>query len=62
MTVKELKNKIKDFPDDMDVMIEKNNDEFHFGLLQSAKSQEVIFESGDNKDAEIECLVLSDEI
>ena len=62
MTVKQLKDAIKDFPDDMDVMIEKTDDEFHFGLLESAQIKEVTFQSSEEEEAEQGVVVLSDEI
>lgn len=48
MTVKELKEKIKDLPDDMQVIIRKNDYDGLTGLLKSA-------------DVQFEELVLSDE-
>lgn len=64
MTVKELKEKIKDLPDSTDVMIEKTNDEFHLSLLEKAEVKECTFaeESSLKVLGKEKCLVLSDEI
>lgn len=43
MTVKELKEKINDFPDDMEVMLEQTKEEFKYGLLNTIKVNEESF-------------------
>ncbi|PQL89612.1 hypothetical protein [Apibacter sp. wkB309] len=43
MTVKELKEKINDLPDDMEVMLEQTKEEFKYGLLNTIKVNEELF-------------------
>lgn len=43
MTIKELKEKIKDLPDDMEVMLEQTKEEFKYGLLNTIKVNEELF-------------------
>lgn len=43
MTVKELKEKINDLPDDMEVMLEQTKEEFKYGLLNTIKVKEELF-------------------
>jgi len=63
MTIKELKAKIKDLPDNMDVMIVKSNDEFKYSLCETANTEEVNFgEEHGVVMATDACLVISDEI
>jgi hypothetical protein len=59
MTVKELKEKIKDLPDNLDVFISQNNDEFEFSLLNGAVVGELPFSDDDLKASE-DCLLLRD--
>lgn len=61
MTVKQLKEAIKDAPDDMDVFIEKTNDEHQLTLLEKAVVMEVQFSDGKLK-AHDDSVVLSDEL
>jgi len=43
MTIKELKEKIKDLPDHMDVFVDERLTEFRYGLVNSAKVKEINF-------------------
>lgn len=43
MTIKELKEKINDLPDDMEVMLEQTKEEFKYGLLNTIKVNEELF-------------------
>ena len=43
MTIKELKEKIKDLPDSMDVFVDERLTEFEYGLLNSAELKEVFY-------------------
>lgn len=67
MTVKQLKEKIQNLPDTMEVfMDERLTDEFKYGLVNSAKALKILFyDSGDptNKDVQAydEVLILSEE-
>lgn len=63
MNVRELKEKLNKYPDAMDVFIEKQNDDFHFSLLDSVSEQEITFTGAGIKkkdEAKDMCLVLSD--
>lgn len=67
MTVKELKQVIKDLPDSMEVFLdERLTDEFKYGLVNSAEVKNILFyDSGDpdNKDVQAydNVLILSEE-
>lgn len=61
MTKKQLIEKMKDFPDNMDIFIEKTNDEFHFSLLENALTKKVSFSDGKLKGKE-KVIVLTDEV
>lgn len=61
MTVKQLKKAIEDLPDNMDVMIEKYEDEFNIHLLESATVKICKF-IGEKVEPKEKCLILSDEI
>lgn len=43
MNIKELKEKIKDLPDHMEVFIHQDNDEFHLAQVETAKVIEASF-------------------
>lgn len=43
MTIKELKEKIKDLPDYMDVFVDERLTEFRYGLVNSAEVREINF-------------------
>lgn len=43
MTIKELKEKIKDLPDHMDVFVDERLTEFRYGLVNSAEVKEINF-------------------
>lgn len=65
MTVKELKDKIANMPDDMDVMIEQTNDESRYNMAHVAEERQVTFmdeEMDQSEWATIPCLVITDEI
>ena len=63
MNIKELKAKIKDLPDNMDVMIVQSDNGFMYSLGQSAKVEEINFGEGDGITlATDKCLVISDDI
>lgn len=60
MNKRELLEAIKDVPDNMDIFIEKTDDEFHLSGLNSATVKLCTFSDGKLKGKE-NCLVLSDE-
>jgi len=63
MTVKQLKEKIKDLPDHMDVFIHQENQEFGLSLLEDAKVITASFsEDSGPVLAKDEVLRLTDEI
>lgn len=43
MTVKELKNKLNEYPDNMDVFIDERLTEFTYGLANSVKMKKINF-------------------
>lgn len=59
MTIKELKEIIKDLPDNMDVFIGERISEFTYGLVNSARLREIHFY--DDSDPENEDLHGSEE-
>lgn len=63
MTVKELKELIKDLPDTMDIFIDERFTEFKYGLVNSATVREINFMKDVNIDAtdSYEALVLSED-
>ena len=67
MTVKQLKEKIQNLPDTMEVfMDERLTDEFKYGLVNSAKVLKILFyDSGDSTNEDVqaydEVLILSEE-
>jgi hypothetical protein len=61
MTVGELKEKLNSIPDNMDVMIEKIDQEFNLSLLENAEVKKCTFRDG-KVWAKDDCLVLSDEV
>jgi len=58
MDIKELKEKITNLPDHMDVMIETPDAEFDYSLLNTAEIMNITFRDGRLK-AEDKCLVLA---
>ncbi|MDI3319148.1 hypothetical protein [Pinibacter soli] len=60
MTVKELKQKLHQLPDHMDVFIKQVNDEYPVSLVAVAEKININFSDG-HYSAKDECLVLSDE-
>lgn len=65
MTIKQLKEAIKDLPDYMDVMIRQENDEYGFSLAENAQPQVVTFFTHEDlaeEYAEDVCFVITDEI
>lgn len=64
MTVKELKEKLENAPDNMDVFIAERTTEFGYGLLESAGVQEIPFmEDPDGEEmSRGDIFALSDEI
>ena len=61
MTVKELKQKIQDLPDNMDVFIQQTDWEFKCGLLTVAEPKDIDFVLEDVETATETCLLLTDE-
>lgn len=63
MTVKQLKEKLKHHPDNMDVFMAERKTEFAYGLLNSVKTKRIGF--SEDPDGEIEatelCLILDEE-
>lgn len=43
MTVKQLKEKLAQYPDDMDVFVAERKTEFTYGLVNSVRKDEIIF-------------------
>lgn len=43
MTVKELKQKLTEYPDNMEVFIAPRVSEFYYGLLNTVRSKEINF-------------------
>lgn len=69
MTVKELKQKLENIPDNMDVMVMQTVDEFGFSLCEVAEVREVTFveDESDLGDegalhAKTDCFVITDEL
>ncbi|MCT4054971.1 hypothetical protein HZP82_15790 [Elizabethkingia anophelis] len=66
MTVKQLKEKIENLPDNMDVFIGERVTEYSYGLVNSAEVKTILFydmDDPDNEDiqAKDEVLVLTEE-
>ncbi|MDV3474572.1 MULTISPECIES: hypothetical protein [Elizabethkingia] len=66
MTVKQLKEKIENLPDNMDVFIGERVTEYSYGLVNSAEVRNILFydmDDPDNEDiqAKDEVLVLTEE-
>lgn len=64
MTVKELKQQLDKYPDNMDVFLSERKTEFAFGLLNSIYSEEVMFVDGptdDDGESPKEIVVILDE-
>lgn len=70
MDIKELKEKIKDLPDTMDVMILQTNDDFQNSMAESAEVRAITFSEEEISDDDlpeqewpvVDCLVISDQI
>lgn len=60
MNIKELKEKIANIPDHMDVFIRQVNDEFACAYVNSAEVKSVKF-IGEKEEPHDDCFVLSDE-
>lgn len=60
MTIKDLKNKIKDLPDNMEVLINQTDDQFNYSGLNSVTEVDVRFSDGDTY-AYDKSIILSDE-
>ena len=61
MNIKELKEIIKDLPDNMDVFIAERITEFSYGLVNSAYTKEILFydeEDSENEDLQAKDTVL----
>lgn len=64
MTIKQLKEAIKDLPDNMDVMIHQTWDESPMSMVEQITVQDVTFGSEDIDEKEWateKCLVLTDD-
>ena len=48
MTVKELKNELEKYPDNMDIFIAERKTEFSYGLLNSVESKVIGFVESPN--------------
>lgn len=59
MNIGELKEKIKDLPDSMDVFIEQTNDEFRCSIVNEANVLELVFSDGKLKGSEV-CFLITD--
>ncbi len=62
MNIKELKEKIKDLPDLMDVFLDKDDGEFSLQLLERAEVKDCKFTGDGVQTTREKCLVLTDEI
>lgn len=54
MTVKQLKEKLNEYPDEMDVFMAERKTEFAYGLLNSVKQKKIGF--SEEEDGEIEVM------
>lgn len=63
MTVKELKLKLNEFPEDMDVFIDERVTEFTYGLANSARIKEINFaeEPGGEVESRDKVVIISEE-
>lgn len=62
MTVKELKNKLDQFPDSMEVFLAERKTEFQYGLLNSVSDAEINFkEDTDGEVLATDTVVILDE-
>jgi hypothetical protein len=61
MTVRELREALKDKPDTMDVVICQVNDEYRFSLLEAVELKEVDFVDGEVR-APAQVVILTDEL
>lgn len=65
MNVKELKEKLAEYPDTMEVFVAERKTEFAYGLVNSVRSQEITFaEKPDFEDGDLqakETVVIIDE-
>lgn len=52
MNVKEIKEKLSQYPDTMDVFIAERKTEFTYGLVNSVRSQEIMFTENPDFDDE----------
>lgn len=65
MTKKELLEKMAPFPDDMDIMIYQNSDEYGYVSAETVEVREVNFSAPEipkKEWAKIPCIIISDEI
>ncbi len=65
MTIKELKNAIKDLPDHMDVLVHQEYDESYFSMSESCNVRKITFQDEEmdpEEWAEVECFCITDEI
>jgi len=64
MNIKQLKEKIKDLDEDMDVVIEKDDTEFSISPAEAAQIRRVKFSEGRRPGpvAYVKCLVISDSL
>lgn len=60
MTVKELKQKLENLPENLEVFIEQNNSEFQYSLSNSVSDMVIEFSDGDLK-AEDTVVVIRDD-
>lgn len=62
MTIKELKNKIKDLPDYMDVYIRQTDDEYSISYVEDARVIEAIFvEDTGEEEVKDDVLLITDD-
>lgn len=60
MTIKDLKEKIENLPDDMQVGVNKDNTDFEITHAEDAKAQTVNWIHGDESEEEIKIFVIQD--
>lgn len=56
MTVKELKEKLAEYPDNMDVFVAERKTEFAYGLINSVRIEEITFAENPDFDVDEEVL------
>lgn len=65
MTVKQLREALEKYPDNMDVFMSERKTEFRYGLVNSVSSDKIKFTEDpfddDDEAPEVECVILDEE-